>query len=61
MKYTVNRDSGKGKSGGRTVEGGIDCVASLGCAGKGSEDTRTPVAEKRRKGWERIWGAVTKK
>lgn len=59
MKFTVNRDTGKGKRGGaKKKEDSIDCVESLGEAGKGDADTRMTVGEKRRKGWDNIWGAV---
>ena len=59
MRFTVNRDTGKGKRGGTArKEGSIDCVESLGDAGKGDKDTRMTSGEKRRKGWENIWGGV---
>lgn len=61
MRFTVNRESGKAKMGGKgQVEGSIDCVASLGEAGKGDADTRMSSKQKRDRGWEMIWGAVKK-
>lgn len=59
MRFTVNRESGKAKRGGKgQMEGSIDCVESLGEAGKGDADTRMTSGEKRRRGWDRIWGGV---
>lgn len=60
--FTVNRDTGRGKRGGvGRKEGSVDCVESLGErgeAGKGDADTRMSSGEKRRRGWENIWGGV---
>ena len=61
MRFTVNRDSGKGRMGGRSIgKDAIDCVVSLGEAGKGDKERKLSSPEKRRRGWDRIWGAVKK-